>query len=213
MESKLIKYVSLFFFISISCPIAFCSGWNDYSAQLPNGYELVRTNAPSIFIFRPYSANGMVVENSCVVPPKIVGLDVYGHIVFGETEDSPGADDWGPGAPGFFILDTKNHKVQLGLDKDAWLSSLKAFGVSKKPSLRSPGSFRKLTDWVAVVIGSLLTLAVFVSVVLGPMLLKRPLILLCIILGMTIIWFLWHKFHRRRKLSNKSCDGPHPAEL
>lgn len=210
MASKLIKYVSILFFISITCPTAFCSGWNDYDTPLLNGYNLVRTNASTIFINQPKSIHYPVYKEHAV-PPKIVGLNVQNNIVYGKVEYSPTADFGISGPPGFFILDTKNHKVQLGLDKDAWLSSLKAFGISKEPSLRSPSSFRKLTDWVAVVIGSLLTLAVFVSVVLGPMLLKRPLILLCIIFGIAIIWFLWYKFHRRRKLSKQSYDGPHSA--
>jgi len=114
------------------------SGWNDYSVPLPNGYELVRTNAPSIFIFRPYRVEGIVVKNSAVVPPKITALGVFDDIVFGKTEDSPEADDWGPASPGFFILDTKNHKVQLGLDKGEWLESLQKEGVTEEPSLEKP---------------------------------------------------------------------------
>jgi len=136
--TKLIRYQLNYGLLCFICLIAGCSKHPDYSVPLPNGYQLVRTNAPSIFIFRPYSANGLVVEDSCVVPPKIVMLNVSGDIVFGRTEKSPDADRWGPGPPGFFILDTKNHKVELGLDEQTWLSSLKAIGISGKPSLKKP---------------------------------------------------------------------------
>jgi hypothetical protein len=119
------------------------SGWNDYSVLLPNGYKLVRTNDLSIFIFRPHLAEGTVVEKAAVVPPKIVALNISDDIVFGRTEDAPGADDWGRATPGFFILDTKNHKIQLGLDKDKWLVSLRALGINEEPTLEKPSKHFK----------------------------------------------------------------------
>ncbi|MHC4132073.1 MAG: hypothetical protein ACYSSP_13090 [Planctomycetota bacterium] len=136
--------IILIFYFAMSS-IVLGSGWNDYAIHLVNGYELVRTNAPSVFIYRPYSADN-VVERSCEVPPKIVGINIYGDIVFGKTEYAPDADDRGQteAGAGFFILDTKNHQVQLGLDKDAWLISLKELGMSKEPSLNKPSRFYTL---------------------------------------------------------------------
>lgn len=144
MKTKPTPCLLAFFMICIISQTGLCSGWNDYAIRLPNGYRLVRTNAPSIFIFRPEKPNDSGSEKSCTVPPKIIRLNVYEDIVFGETEYSPNADDWGRGVSGFFILDTKNHKVRLGLDRDTWLNSLKEFGVSIDPVLRKPSRFLML---------------------------------------------------------------------
>jgi len=180
MELKLSKYTSIFFIICINCQTAVGSGWCDYSTRLPNGYELNRTNAPSIFIFHPTPVVG---ADSCVVPPKIVALNVYGSTIVGKTEHSPDADDWGPAAPGYFILDTKNHKVQLGLDKDTWLNTLKSIGITEVPSLKKPSPF-------------------FMIKIQLPRALKWMMVGIGIVLAM----LLWHKFHKPHKLRNQVSE-------
>lgn len=115
-----------------------CNGCSDYSVELPNGYLLARTNPDTIIIMAPSSLNVKVYKENLAVPTKIVGLGIQGDIVFGKNEKSPDADVRISGPEGYFILDTKNHKVQLGLDKKNWLSQLNSFGIKQEPDLKKP---------------------------------------------------------------------------
>jgi len=177
MKLKLGKYLFVGLVIAVSCPNAYCTGWNDYKAELVNGYYVVRTNTPSVMIYHE--------EGGFVIPPKIVKLNVRGDIVFGEAESSPDADM--PSVAGFFILDTKNHKKQFQLDKQAWLSSLKDFGINKQPHLWSPSHYRSWGDWPGSLVGGLL---------------------LCTIFATVIAWVVWRKSVNRDSLHNQACKEP-----
>jgi hypothetical protein len=123
------KYALCFLVIPIHSVLA--TGWNDYDIELRSGYRLVRTNSPTIAIYRKDSGD--------VVPPKIVGLNIRKDIILGKAESSPLADV--ASVPGFFIVNMTTGSVQVGLDEQAWLNALRALGFAKPPSLREPSRF------------------------------------------------------------------------
>jgi len=185
VKSKLIRCTLGFFTICAGCPTARGSGWCDYATRLPNGYQLVRTNVSTIAIFAPDTIDCYLAYNGRVpVPPKITALNVQGHRVFGKTVDSARADPGIKGPTGFFILDTKNHKVQVGLDKDTWLDSLKVYGIKKEPSLRKPGRFFMIRIQ-----------------------LLRSLKWMILGVGVVFSMLIWHKFHKRHRLPKQVCEA------
>lgn len=184
MELKLTKYTPIFFIICISWQTAVGSGWCDYDTRLPNGYELVRTNVDTIVIFAPDTTDCYFAYNGhLAVPTKITSLNVQAHVVFGRTVTSPDANPRMKGPLGFFILDTKNHKVQLGLDKESWLTSLKLFGVKKEPSLKKPSRFFMI-----------------------KIQLPRALKWMMVGIGIALLMLMWHKFHKPHKLRAQVCE-------
>jgi hypothetical protein len=118
---------------------ALFAGGGDYSVQLPNGYELIRTNASTVMIWSP---RGM--DRHCVVPPKIVLIGRKGHLVFGLVERDPASDPGYDPTEGFFVLNTENGAASLGLTKDEWVVSLRKLGVPDEPLLRRPS---RSLDW------------------------------------------------------------------
>jgi hypothetical protein len=129
------KHCILFSMILISG----CGGCTDYSVNLPNGYQLVCTNAPSVYIFHETTPYGGFKFPD--VPPKIVRLNDIHGIVFGLVEVSPDSDFGSTKAPGYFILDTEKRKVWLGLSETKWLQILKDYGIAEKPLLVRPSTF------------------------------------------------------------------------
>jgi len=123
------KYALCFLVIPVHCVLA--TGWNDYEVDLGAGYKLLRTNSLTITISQK--------DGACVVPPKIVGLNIRKDIILGKAESSPLATV--PSVPGFFILNTKTGSVQVGLDEQAWLNALRPLGFTKPPRLRRPSRF------------------------------------------------------------------------
>lgn len=123
------KYALCFLIMPLHSVLA--TGWNDYDIELRRGYKLVRTNSPTIAIYRKDSGD--------VVPPKIVGLNICRDIILGKAESSPLATV--PSVPGFFILDTKTGSVQIGLDEQVWLNTLRSLGFAEPPPLREPSRF------------------------------------------------------------------------
>ena len=123
------KYALCFLVIPLHSVLA--TGWNDYEVDLGAGYKLLRTNSPTITISRKNGA--------CVVPPKIVGLNIRKDIILGKAESSPLADV--PSVPGFFIVNMMTGSVQIGLDEQAWLNALRPLGFTKPPPLRRPSRF------------------------------------------------------------------------
>ena len=177
--SKYILWLLLF-----QTQMVFASGWCDYDAKLPNGYKLVRTNADSLFIVAPTTFQ-RTVYSGWAIPSKIVRINVYGSLVVGELVFSANADMGRSGPPGFFILDTGKHTVQLGLDKQTWLSSLNNLGIKKKVSLKSPGSFRGAKERFDYLLGTVIIL-LSLTVIYMP-------ILLCFILGICVICYKFYK--------------------
>jgi hypothetical protein len=140
--SKIFKFMilSIIFYDS-----AFCIGIWDYDTELINGYRLIRTNSPSVFIFK--KSLSFSEPEYPVVPPKITGLNIYGNIIVGETEFTPVGDDCDASVSGFFILDTETNKLKIGLKKEQWLKILRNMGLEKEPTLIEPSrSFRPSTE-------------------------------------------------------------------
>lgn len=162
------RYIVCFLAIPVQFVVA--TGWNDYNIKVRRGYRLVRTNADSIMIYRQ--------DYRFVVPPKIVGLNVHGDIIFGKVESSPDADL--PSVPGFFVLNTKkSQSVRIGLDKHTWLSLLKGYGISEEPALKKPSRFFMIKIHIS---RSLKFLAVFVPIATMTL----------------IICHIWQKRHKMR---------------
>ena len=123
------KYALCFLVIPLHSVLA--TGWNDYEVDLGAGYKLLRTNSPTITISQK--------DGACVVPPKIVGLNIRKDIILGKAESSPLADF--ASVPGFFILNTNTESVQIGLDEQTWLNALRSMGFTEPPPLRRPSRF------------------------------------------------------------------------
>ena len=111
----------------------------DYEAQLPNGYHLVRTNSPTVFIWSPKG-----ISTAMVVPPKIVEIGVHEALVAGRVEYSPDSDVPMEHAAGYFILDTSNGEVDIGLSEEEFEKKLKERGLADPPKLVRPRVFQIL---------------------------------------------------------------------
>ncbi len=109
-------------------------GCSDYAKPLPNGYELNRTNASTILIFTPEED----YPREIIVPPKIVSWGRVKDVVFGEVVDSPNSSVSEDSVPGYFILDTQNGVVLLGLSEEEWLKELKSLGI-EEPKVKHTG--------------------------------------------------------------------------
>ncbi len=117
----------------------------DYDVDLPNGYLLVRSNSYDIAIFGP---KGLGLHR--VIPPLIVSIGVKDEFVFGivadpsepsfqeKTERAIAERAIREKARGYFLLNTKTHKVQVGLTKEAWLAALEKNGLQGEPKMRKP---------------------------------------------------------------------------
>ncbi len=109
-----------------------CCSMGDYAKDLPNGYELVRTNTHTKMI---WTRRGSPRGRKCVVPPDIQEIAVRGNYVFGWLVTSPRADKFGESIPGYFLLDTSTGEVLLGLDEEDWKSKLREIGLENPLSL------------------------------------------------------------------------------
>jgi hypothetical protein len=132
------KYRWLIIIFVICGTEVFANGPSHYNIKLVNGYRVVKINADEIFIFPPDSVHFSVYDGHWAVPPKVTGINLLNEIVFGKIERSSNAYPGPQGQPGFFILDTKNHKVKLGMDKENWQRELKSFGISGELLLKKP---------------------------------------------------------------------------
>ncbi|XQQ05388.1 MAG: hypothetical protein EDM05_65160 [Leptolyngbya sp. IPPAS B-1204] len=106
--------------------------------DLVNGYKIVRTSSISYVIVYPDSSISVHTEN-------ITCINVKGDFIFGRIDPlEPELQRLVTNKrhPGYFIVDTKTHSYQLGLEKEEWLDELKKIGIEQEPSLRRPSSFR-----------------------------------------------------------------------
>ena len=121
---------------------AVCLGMNgcfDYETPLPKGYRLIRTNADTVMIWSPIGILSPTERGSeCVVPPKVIGLEVSGEVIYGVAASSPGADI--SSVPGFFVIDCKNGAVRVGLSEPEWKAVLHDLGIVPRP-LRKPSKW------------------------------------------------------------------------
>jgi hypothetical protein len=171
------KYALCFLIIPLHS--IFASGWNDYGVELGAGYELLRTNSPTITIFKKNSG--------FVVPPKIVGLNIRKDIIVGKAEISSFADL--PSVPGFFIVNMTTGSVQIGLDEQAWLNALRPLGFAKPPSLLKPSRFFMLKlfihKWT-----------------------KLAVIIFCIVSVLLVAYYLRGKLHREKTMESGAAEIP-----
>lgn len=114
------------------------TGCGDYSVHLPGGYSLVRVYGGAVLIAGDY-IRGVVID------PNVDSYEVLEGIIVGHvnTHDHLTAEDKEASKPGYFILNTKTHEVKQGLDKKAWLDSLRVLGIASEPSLSKPSRFDK----------------------------------------------------------------------
>jgi len=121
--------LSLFVFSISAC--------GDYAVRLPGGYSLVRVYSGAVLISDPQH---LVVVNANVNSYKVIDGLVVGHV---STEEYFSPEEKKVCKPGYFILNTKTHETKQGLEKKAWLDSLKALGVNDEPRLTKPSRFDK----------------------------------------------------------------------
>jgi hypothetical protein len=115
---------------------------SDYAAPLPNGYSLVSVYAGAVVISGPGEEHiGVIGAN--IERYKVLGELVVGHVNMPEYL-SP--EEKEVSKPGYFILDTRTHEVKAGLDKKAWLDSLKVLGISSEPRLSKPSSWDRILN-------------------------------------------------------------------
>lgn len=108
-------------------------GCGDYSVRLPGSYVLTRIYAGAVLINHP--GKGIVVDAN-IDGYKVLGDHVVGHVA--PADLSPEKEH---SKPGYFLLNTKTHEVKQGLDKKAWLESLKKIGINDEPNLSKPSRF------------------------------------------------------------------------
>jgi hypothetical protein len=127
MTGSMLRFVA----VGLTCLVTGCNGCTDYNVKLPNGYELIRTNADTVIIYVP--------KGGFVIPPKITALNKHQDLVFGKAERSDASDI--PCVEGFFFLNTKTGEKHVGMDKAAWLELLRKHGIEKGPTLRKPSRY------------------------------------------------------------------------
>ena len=120
--------------------VMYFSFGGDYSINLPNGYEIVRTNANEIVIASSKPGEGIVVSS------YIDSYAVFENIATGHvTRKGYSLEHREYSVPGYFILDMKSGGAQQGLSEEEWISSLLKHEITKRPNLRKPSrldSFR-----------------------------------------------------------------------
>jgi hypothetical protein len=63
-----------------------------------------------------------------IAGPHVAELGNSGKYIFGRIEPKKGIPPHPDHAPGFFVIDSDTDKVTTGLDRDKWLTELKAVG-------------------------------------------------------------------------------------
>lgn len=125
-----LKKVNLYLYVFLLLGVTACG---DYSVSLPNGYTLVSVYSGAVLI--NHRNEGIAVE------ANIDGYQVIGDLVVGHSIGAELLPEKDLSKPGYFILDTRTHKVIQALDRTAWLSNLTRLGISKVPVLNKPSRF------------------------------------------------------------------------
>lgn len=103
---------------------------SNFVVYLPNHYRLIANNAEDVSVHAPIYRRGQMIA-PCIVELRVVEHLVYGRTVISSRDDSQA---------GFFILDTRSHKVWQGLPQERWRRELQErWGVTDF-SLCSPGT-------------------------------------------------------------------------
>lgn len=91
---------------------------------LPHGYEVFFASASEASLVKPATKGGEIIAG-----PHVAELGSSGDCIFGRIEPKKGIPPHPDHTPGFFIIDSATDTVTTGLDRDRWLTELKAVGV------------------------------------------------------------------------------------
>jgi hypothetical protein len=91
-----------------------------------------------------WTADG--ASTRCVVPPNITGIALVQELVVGTVASEPRSDLGPTKCAGFFVLDTRDESLSLGLTKREWLGQLGKLGIEREPTLRTPITLRILKE-------------------------------------------------------------------
>lgn len=108
---------------------------SDYAVSLPGGYSLVRCYSGAVGLAGP--------GNVEVVPPNVEKYLVHDDVITGLVTRHSGlvSTDWERSKPGYFIVDIRTGKVQLGLSERSWRVALRSYGINKDIDLHKPCRF------------------------------------------------------------------------
>jgi hypothetical protein len=101
------------------------AGGTDYRIALGNGYELVRTSSEHIMMSAP--------DHTVILGPTVNSYRTSRYYVFGHVSSTESAR-----VTAFFLVDTRNGKLQLWSTKKQWLRGLKKAGVVGPYDLKRP---------------------------------------------------------------------------
>ena len=84
--------------------------------------------------------------------PNVDGYRVYTRVIAGHVVPAGGAKRFdsfgdpvrwrgGSGRPGYFVIDTREHRLYDGLDKREWRKRLRRLGIKGEPRLYKPSMF------------------------------------------------------------------------
>lgn len=102
------------------------------SDPLPNGYTVFFASDSEAALVKDGINYG-----ACLAGPHVAELGSSANYIFGRIEPKKGIPPHPDHSHGFFLIDSAIDKVTTGLDRDTWLTELKAVGVDS-PQLHLP---------------------------------------------------------------------------
>ena len=100
-------------------------GWGSVIG-LPNGYQLIILSSNTVALTDRTTHGG--------VEPNVDGYAVIDPIVVGHVAPASGYAS----VPGYFIVNTSNGKMRLGLSRSEWEASLRGNGINYAVNLHRP---------------------------------------------------------------------------
>jgi len=128
MPTTFLRERSLPLFVLMATVLVGCNQGD----PLPNGYAVFFASGSEAALVKPATKGG-----ECIAGPHVAELGNSGKYIFGRIEPKKGIPPHPDHAPGFFVIDSDTDKVTTGLDRDKWLTELKAVGVDS-PQLHPP---------------------------------------------------------------------------
>jgi len=107
---------------------------HDYGIRLPGEYELVHF----------YSGGNAIVEglSDIVVGMNVDRYDVVDYLVVGHVSAQTVSYAPEPEVPGYFIVDTKNGKIDKGMTRGEYTAALRDHGIANSPKLKRGNKIR-----------------------------------------------------------------------
>ncbi len=121
------KIIYCLFTVVAIATSSYATGLGDYVTNLPNGYRLVNTHSGCVWISPPPESLELG-HYSNGVPAEIVAITIQGDLVVGETrynQNEPRIT----AESGYFILDTKDHKVWTSLSQERFTELLLKYEI------------------------------------------------------------------------------------